>query len=193
MIPVHPPLPPLVSALTPIRLLLHPFLTDVDAIRLLRVSRTTATSLLHSFTFYEHIFEPASVNEMRRMKALYQAYDMRQTRMCLGEALVLKDVRGESPFPSSLTSLLLGRVSRWSDGRLIPDCIFGPDPSKVDSIQCLWHSWPRDGDPLDETELGWWLDGSRRIVHCHVEPMMHFQCSLSPLLLPHGLRYLQIP
>ena len=49
---------------------------------------------------------------MWSMKALYEAYDMRPTRMYVPEAemrskLVLEEGSGRSPFPSSLTCLLL--------------------------------------------------------------------------------------
>lgn len=134
------PLPPFLSALTPVRLLFHSFLTDEDAARLLRVSRTTATSLLASYTFHQHVFEPISVDEMRRLKALYEAYDMRPTRMCQHRDFAEKSrlvAGGESPFPSSLTSLMLGAQYQPVDS-IHPRSPFGSDAHKVHAVQCPW-------------------------------------------------------
>ena len=63
-------------------MLLHSFLADHDAARLLRVCRTIALALLPGFSFHQHVFEGESQQQMLRMRALYEAYDLRPTRMC---------------------------------------------------------------------------------------------------------------
>ena len=69
------------SSLMPVRSLLLLLLTDKDAAKLLRVSHDVATSLLPGYAFTQHIFRPATVPAMWRLKALYEAYDMRPTRI----------------------------------------------------------------------------------------------------------------
>ena len=114
------------TALTPVRSLLHLFLSDHDAARLLRVSHAVATSLLRSYTFTQHVFEPATVQQMWRLKALCEAYDVRPTRMCVPneqmKEMQLGQGSGRSPFPSSLTSLLVGSMppTAWRDGSALP-------------------------------------------------------------------------
>jgi hypothetical protein len=79
MVSVHP----FIVCLRPIRFFLHPFLADDDAARLLRVSRTTSLALMPGFTFQQHVFVALSQVQMLRMRALYEAYDVRPTRMSL--------------------------------------------------------------------------------------------------------------
>ena len=122
---VHPSTHPILG-LRPVRSVLHPFLTDKDAARLLRAGRTTTLALLPGFTFTQHVFEGKSQQQMLRMRALYEAYDMQPTQMCLSrqlQSLWLKEGSGRSPFPLTLTSLLLGpMVSRRTMSTSIRVC-----------------------------------------------------------------------
>jgi hypothetical protein len=120
---------PLISSLHPVRLLLHAFLTDDDGARLLRVSRTTALSLLAGFTFQQHVFLGDSQLQLQRMTALYEAYDVRPTRMCLSFAaspLTFDHSTGRSPLPSSLQSLVLGPLPRAPNGSFNTATMFDP-------------------------------------------------------------------
>ena len=189
------------SALTPVRLLFQPFLTDADAVRVLRVSRTVARSLLPSYTFHSHPFECGSVEGIRRLKALCETYQLRPTRMCLSKAmkaLTWEEGSGESPFPSSLTSLLLGPLPRAeededisSDG-IPPHCIFGSEGrARVESINCLW-THPKS-DSQDEHYRQLLMENTLSPVLGLEETKGLSRCSLTPGLLPHGLRHLQLP
>ena len=111
MAPLPPSAHPYVVCLQPVRTILQSFLSDEDGARLLRVSRTTALALLSGFTFRHHIFVGESQQQMFRLRALYEAYDVRPTLMILSdevEELSPEEHSGRSPFPSTLTSLLLG-------------------------------------------------------------------------------------
>ena len=182
------------AALFPIRSLLHLLLTDEDAARLLRVGRTVATSLLSGYTFHQHVFEPASVQEMRRLKALCEAYDVRPTRMCVPVAGIAEMGReagsGGSPFPSSLTSLVLGSVAPDEDGHIAPHRMFSLEADRVDSIQCLW-THPRSA-MLDEQYHDLLMEEHMSPVFSYTELRSQVNYSLPPGLLPHGLRRLQL-
>ena len=182
------------SVLFPIRTLLHPLLSDDDAARLLRVSRTTAIHLLTGYTFTRHVFQPDSVAAMWSMKALYEAYGMRPTRMCLPgdlEDLRLEEGSGRSPFPSSLTCLLLDVFSQdapdvWHFTMLDPDIA-----AKKESIHCLW-SHPR-AESEDEHYRELVMQDHMSSVQDYGFSRDKFNCSLPPGLLPHGLRRLDSP
>ena len=75
---IHP-----ILRLKPIATVLHLFLEDDDAARLLRVSHSIARTLLLGYTFDQHVFTGETEAQMRRMKALFAKYDMRPTRMAL--------------------------------------------------------------------------------------------------------------
>ena len=183
-------------ALVPVRSLLHLLLTDEDAARLLRVGRTVAASLVSGYTFTQHVFEPVDVEAIWRLKALYEAYGMRPTRMCLPsevKGLSLEAGAGRSPFPSSLTSLLLGLLDRDEDGGVASNGIFGPHSVLTDSIQCLW-THPRS-ESLDEQCRDLLMEEWSAPVASYVQYVKskgQAKYSLPPGLLPHGLRRLQL-
>ena len=108
--------PPLLDALWPVRTIVHSLLTDDDAARLLRTSRTTALTLLPRYTFSSHIFQPASLLSLRRLRNLSLAYDLRLTQLCLpGELESLSfdaDAPHLSPIPPSVTALSLSPAHR---------------------------------------------------------------------------------
>ena len=182
-------------SLIPVRTLLHSLLSDDDAARLLRVSRTVATLLLRSYTFTQHVFEPMNMEEIRRLRALYETYDMRPTRMCVHAQMevTLEAGNGRSPFPSSVTSLLTGPVP-WSalatKGSIHPQCIFGSEAAKADSIQCLWTN------PLSESVDAHYqqllMQKWAPPVFGFVETRALANCSLPPGSLPPGLRRLHL-
>ena len=76
----------------------------------MRVGHTAAKQLLIGFTFRQHVFCCEDQREMSNLKRLYAEYDVRPTRMQLSEGMerLVLEVDGKSPFPESLTSLLLG-------------------------------------------------------------------------------------
>ena len=184
------------TALVPVRFVFQRCLSDHDAARLLHVSRAVATSLLRSYTFQQlqHVFEPATVQQMWRLKALCKAYDVRPTRMSLpGE--VMKQVKlkvgsSQSPFPLSLTSLILGAVVRNEDGHIAPRCMLGSDADKADSIQCLWTR-PRSA-LLDERHRDLLMEEWSFPVFTFQAQSSFFNGRLSLDVLPHGLRRLQL-
>ena len=183
------------AALTPVRVVFQAFLTDEDAARLWRVSQSVATSLLRSYSFHQHVFEPATVEQMWRLKALCEAYGMRPTRMCLSEQdmedMGLEEGTGRSPFPSSLTSLVVGLFFREED--CTAPGIVGPHSERIDFLQCLW-THPRSAG-LDEQYHDLLMEEWNTPVASYVQYVRlkgKAKYSLPPGLLPHGLRRLQL-
>jgi hypothetical protein len=190
--------------LRPIRALFNLFLSDSDAAQLLRVSRTTALALLPGFTLRQHVFVGESQAQMLRMRALYEAYDMRPTRMCLSSdvrSLSLEEGSGRSPFPSSLTSLLLGPLPPDDGDRVPHPTMFDAEAVICESIDCLWTrlAKPRTRPTRPSSGLcrstaaykRMLLERSSMPVHSFAESRGPFNCALPPGLLPHGLRRLQ--
>jgi hypothetical protein len=179
---------------------LHPFLSDVDAARLLRVSRTTALALLPGFIFQEHVFVGESEAQMRRMKALYHKYDLRPTRMCLSaqmKSFSLDTDGGRSLFPSSLTSLLLGPPPRVQSSLLMEGGLFNAETTAwCEAVQCPWSERSCDESSDEANDEWYWSllfeDGSGPVQSLIVSegPL---NCPLLPGVLPHGLRRLQFP
>ena len=173
---------------------MHPFLVDEDVARLLRVGHLTALALLPGFTFHQHVFEGDSQQQMLRMRALYEVYNLRPTRMCLLEklrSLSLEEGSGRSPFPSSLTSLVTG--PRENSRLILPQrgtaFLLAPMAPLCEAIDC---SWTQAGDVWSEE------DCERLLMMQASEPVERFRsshglfnCQLPPGLLPHGLRCLQ--
>ena len=108
----HPP--PLLDALRPILPLFHSLLSDADAARLLRTSRTTVLALLSGYSFNIHIFQPASVPSLCRLRDLYLTYQLPNTQLVLHLTPSWKVVGFDpartdlSPFPSTLTRPRIG-------------------------------------------------------------------------------------
>ena len=104
---------PLLDALRPLVPLFHPFLDDADAARLLRTSRTTALALLPGYTFSTHIFQPAYLASLLRLRELCLAYRLRIALLCLPN---LRDLTFDatpphlSPIPASVTALSFGQA-----------------------------------------------------------------------------------
>jgi hypothetical protein len=181
---------PLVVCLQLIRTLLHLFLVDDDAARLLRVSHNTTCALLPGFAFRQYVFVGESQAQMLRMRALYEAYDVRPTRMCLSadvRSLSLEKSSGRSPFPPSLTSLILGPdLSSRNAGRM---CMFGSSAVTCDAVHC-----PRMAlcdDPSEEKYESALREAWPFPIERFEGTESHFDCILQPGLLPHGLRRLQ--
>jgi len=181
---------PLLAALHAIRASFHRFVGDQDAVELLRVSRTTALTLLPGFTFQQRVFWGLDQEQMFCMKALYEKYDMRVTRMCLSGAirsLSIEEGASGSPFPSSLTSLILGPAAVVEKD--LPSSLFADATNGVDAINCLW-SRGRGERTQDEYEQLLMEKESRPVTRLH-QSIGPFNCPLAPGLLPHGLRRLQ--
>ena len=188
----QPPPPvdhPLSNAVQPVRTILHGFLSDYDAGRLLRVSRTTAHSLLLGFTFQQHVFCCEDLPAMLTMKSLYETYGMRPTRMCLSEGMMNlshPQVTGDvgSPFPSSLTSLQLGPLHQRSPVTDTFWTIFNeadvPHPRQLPvSLEDCYQAMTA------------WVFSDRVRLFSVVRSLFH--CALAPGILPSGLRLLQFP
>ena len=130
----------------------HGFISDECAARLLRASHTVATSLLPGYTFHHHIFKPDCVEELWRLKGLCEAYDVRQTRMCLSEQqtgeMALEQGSGRAPFPSPLKSLLIEGMPINRHGVVHSLCMFGPEAARAERVDCSWLH-PRS-ESLDE-------------------------------------------
>ena len=188
---LHPSTHPILR-LQPVRSVLHPFLTDKDAARLLRAGRTTVLALLPGFTFTQHVFVGKSQQQMLRMRALYEAYDMRPTRMCLLEelqSLSFEESSGRSPFPSSLRSLSLGPMTESND---IDELGLFDHSSLIEQL-VLCPSALLQSDPLLDFCYVKVLDISRLSPMAPLRSVDgSFDCSLPPGLLPHGLCRLQI-
>ena len=196
----------LLAVLSPVRRLFQPFLTDDDAARLLRVGRTAALSLLPGFTFRSHVFLPETEGQLWRLKALYGAYDLRVTRLCLPAGFEVRHFTDRSPFPSSLTALLFAPVtsSSYSFERRCPTYnVFDDagDSAVGCAVDCPWTRLRRrlrtDGKEDDEAEYRAVMQRPLRPVQAltsrHGFVGNVFSCGqLPPGLLPHGLRRLHI-
>ena len=187
------PPPSFVDHLDPVRHVLHSLLSDADAVRLLRVSRSFA-HLLRGFTLHHHILEPSSVADIWRVKALYQLYDLRPTRMALPaklRQLELEMETGRSPLPLSLTHLLMGPVPRQRDGSIAPDCIFGSKAADMETLPCDgFHG--ESGVEGSDAACRWWARKRRSCrMRMWAKTVSAFNCPLPAGLLPHGLLYLQ--
>ena len=124
------------------------------------------------------------------MKALYEAYDMRPTRMALFddvEGLELEEGSGRSPFPSSLTCLLFAKDEEESEDVV---SVIDGNAALSESIQCLWTHPQAESEDEHYNQL---------LMEDNMEPIESFAWSrgtllypLPPGLLPHGLRHLQL-
>ena len=183
---------PFAVSLGPVRLVVHGFLSDDDAVRLLRVSRTVALALLRGFTFHEHVFCGDSEGQLWRLKRLWEKYDLCPTRMCLSStvtSLSLDEDSGLSPFPSSLKSLLLGPLPHSPDRTPYEDTLFDSAAlARCGAIQCLWSQADQEGS--DEAKMQLLSSDASLPVGHFAEVEGPFNCRLAPGLLPHGLRYL---
>ena len=209
-----PPPRPFIAALLPIRPVLQSFLSDEDAMRLLRVSRTTAFALLSGFIFQRHVFQPETPKEMRQMETVYKPYDLRPTRLCLPmekRRYVFNDV------PLSLTTLLFA-PNYVEDGKELDG--YGVFDSAVgDAIVCPWtrlgQRQPADTKDDSDEYTRVLMDQSRPVqeltalkaddqyefdalplgLHTHgllrLQIAVHFSFPLQPGALPPSLEVLQ--
>ena len=113
----HAALNRLTGALGPARFVLHLFLEDDDAARLMRVSRSVTAAVLVGFRFIQHTFSVDSSAQLHRLRAVYESQGLLITRM---ETLSsfnepLEDGEGGSLLPPSLIALMLGEEVETSD------------------------------------------------------------------------------
>ena len=181
---------PLVAALRPVRTVLQRFLTDSDAARLLRVSRTLTIALLPSFTFRHHPFEPTDTDHLHRLHALLDTYSLRIDRLALPSTLPqlrFDSLTRRSPIPASVTTLLLGPVPRTDDGLIHPHCIVD-DAISAWLPHALTDAWymqhPAGGEAVYRHDF---LHGSG---FCFIACAGQLNGPLPPQLLPQGLRQL---
>ena len=88
----HPPCPsqhirvqptsPVFDALYPVLPLFPSFLFDADAARLLRSSHIAALALRPDHAFRSHVFEPAGVVSLCRLRDLSLTYGLHVTQLC---------------------------------------------------------------------------------------------------------------
>jgi hypothetical protein len=103
------------DSLHPVRLVLHSFITDCDMYRILRLSRSTARSLLDGYTMKEHVLQFDYSAEWRAALQRWQDRGVLITRCTLpvdfNESLLVDDGNGHthSLLPSSLRNLLMGK------------------------------------------------------------------------------------
>ena len=178
------------SHLGPVRHIFQSFLSDAEAALLMRVGHT-AMSLLSGYSFCQHVFRPGSPSGLSSMKALYERWDMRITRMCFlrGWYGPLTDaVSGKSLLPSSLLALALGWV---------------PEKEEATSMFAHLATLTATGDLWEEeTNAGTSNNGSTLLqrVQPHsswrIKPYSHaYGCHSLPIPLgaiPHGVRFLQL-
>lgn len=196
--------PCLLPRLQPVRHCLHQFLSDDDAVRLLRASRSTATPLLSGYAFLDHRFAFHTMAAVKRGTALFNHYRMRILRMSLPACwthvgqLVDKET-GQSLLPASLIALSLG------EGRGTGASAWQPQ----DSMACAAIEWCEKSSEAESNRAvqtvgeakGALADGAiAELVSECVEwdvrgfgrSVGRFQQSLPPGALPHGLRFLQL-
>ena len=194
------------DALESVRLALHPLLTDEDAARLLRVSRLFACRVLRHFTFRHHTFVAIDEAQLGRLRALYERFGLRVTRMVVsngGSMTFSTSSRDSSPFPSSLVSLACVSEPWQSNEELLPNSLFGfnaPDCHHPSSI----HPWSAAVSETDEERaerlceemrsaegLCGWQDYTIVPVHAS-QRWPRTSHHIPPGLLPPGLRLMQL-
>jgi hypothetical protein len=145
------------AVLQPVLLLFHSLLTDSDAARLLRSSRNLALSLLPCYTFTSHVFQPASLASLRRLRDLCTTYSIRITQLCLPSNiktlpfdLALPHL---SPIPPSVTALTLGPLATCKGG-------VNRRWTALSAAACYWQNrkpWcPPPQDPPERADSQHW-------------------------------------
>ena len=188
---------PLYRAIDPIRPVFHRFLTDDDAARLLRVAHSFIAPILAAFTFHSHIFEPTTLLQLARLKTVYEGNGLHVTQMGVPadvKRLQLDSVTGESPLPRSLLSLVLAHPmhniynhakleARWA---------------AFSAAAADWHTRPQYSLPHSSVAVECYRgviakeQGARWGLVTFGDPLGALDCPLTPGLLPHGLRVLQL-
>ena len=195
------------DALRPVLSLFHPFLTDADAARLLRTSHTAALALLPGYTFTRHIFQPADLASLRRLRDLSLTYSLRVTQLALPEQmkeLVFDPTSpGPSPIPPFVTALTFAPFSRGRSSQLA-------EPSWAD-FSAAASDW-QNTNPWSLPDFRSWsqVRGPQWRPRCQLLPPSDFllllpsffsyvdapdwgiNCSLPPGLLPEGLKALRV-
>ena len=204
----HPPQPhpspttpsPLLL-LTPLRFCLHAFLSDLDAIRLLRTSTAVAQALLADFVL-RHVFEWDG--QPRRQRSLcfahFERCGVRLNCSCSAgfNSPVVDATPGRSLLPATLHSLVMGRWRQPSPPSGHPAtsavrkgfvaaaldaeacALAGKQECVVPASRAGWEQWSKHYTLLDNAAL---LSGNIN---------GRFNQSLPPAALPHGLRYLAL-
>ena len=196
--------PRVLDALRPILPLFHSFLTDDVAACLLRTSRTTALILLSSYTFTSHIFQPASLVSLRRLRDLCLTYNLRMTQVALSQPT--DDIGFDaapprlSPIPDSVLALSLYRPE-------LDDHLVGLAVSQSwAAFSCAASDWQHreawrlpslhpSSQSLGEEGKQWqltWEVGPLDVVDCFLPRCPtaggSIDCPLPRGLLPWGLR-----
>ena len=190
--------PPLLDALAPILPLFHPFLDDAAAACLLRTSRTAALALLPGYAFTSHIFQPASLVSLRRLRDQCVAYRLRITQLALPEGITELTVGAPphlSPIPASVTALSFGPSydPRWAAFSAAAGDWQNSEHWRLPDPHQSWQSLT---EQEKERELSRWIDHFstdcvRSLPRFH-SPDVHLDCPLPPGILPEGLRALRL-
>ncbi|MCJ1297169.1 hypothetical protein MMC34_008738 [Xylographa carneopallida] len=189
----------LLALLQPIRQCLHAFLSDADAVRLLRTSRATAAALLPGYAVVNRVFTFSTTAELKGALALYDRYDLRVLRMSLPQDWnepLLDGATGRSLLPASLMALSLGKDFGRRKGT-------SAAYAALDGSECAQSGeTTRDGEGDGEVDEFWsrfrpvdttgQLHGTAWDVFQHGDVGGVFNLPLSPGALPRGLRMLQL-
>ena len=191
--------PCLLPCLHPVRLCLHPFLTDEDAARLMRASSSTTLAVLPHYSLTHEVFQFSSARAMKQTLSLYDRYELRVTKLRLGirfTAPLLDDATGRSRLPASLVSLWIGR--EWQVDSSNPQwrAQAGADSEEEEEKE---EEGTGDLDEQSSAEDAERLEAERRIELVEAWDVRKFNVThgafsqpLTPGALPHGLRYLQL-
>ena len=186
---------PLLDALRPILPHFHSFLTDDNAARLLRTSRTAAVTLLPSYTFTSHTFKLASLDCLRRLRDLCLTYRLRFTRLGLRQLPELTfepNLPHLSPIPPFVTALSFHPTNEYH---------VCSEPS-LWHVVAPWRRWCRllpHSSPqwFGEEANGWQLTLASASLDdlCRGRSTIFtaagdLRCPLPPGVLPDGLREL---
>ena len=194
---------PLLS-LTPVRQCLHPFLSDEDAARLMRASRSITETLLSGYAFVDHAFTfySRALADVKCCIDLYARYHMRIVRMCLPRGWnrpLVDDSTGQSLLPLSLVCLAIGfdcgeeNVARSAayaplDGSADKRHVAG---TVTDSSGRQDRGSEREGDDREFWRLFRSMEWGSHIWH-YSDCLGAFNKPIPPGALPHGLRFLQL-
>ena len=212
-LPCHSNIPhscPLLHALQPIVPHFHPFLADADAARLLRSSRSAALCLLQGYAFTSHLFEPADLASLLRLRDLAVTYGLRIRQLAVpGD---LKELSFDptpphlSPIPASVLALSFGSVAKEKDQLTKSEQWWAAFSCAADDWQHRerWRVWPPQ--PASEADAPgsitrrwrlWLTDFDFHVLYqqqlpSFADPVRSVGCPLPPGLLPEGLKLLRL-
>ena len=161
----------------------------------MRVGRTFVLSLLAGYCFRQHVFRPESPSSLSSMRALYEQWGMRITRLCLPERWydyhvpLIDEASGASLLPSSLEALALGHVSLREEA----ESMF----AHLGTLASTGHLRADEAEPIGSTNGYKWLRRVETQSSWRMKPYSKAEGGyplkpIPPGAIPQGVRFLQL-